>query len=209
MTEARERLKLLEKEPGLGKITVLIGPDGGGKSFLAEQLLKAGGENMVLIKGTKPEEWPIAPEEKAKLVKLRERYKEDDFKLYGLLSLALHRTVLELARKGKNVVVDSEPTFKWLMWEEDKGKLTEAVKTLTDNKLKVVMPDLIKYVVPPAENREKQAELIWDRLKDRIEKSEDDPKNLEEVKARLKASEKVIVAMEKLGVKVEGKPRWV
>ncbi|KKQ26311.1 MAG: hypothetical protein US62_C0008G0006 [Candidatus Woesebacteria bacterium GW2011_GWA1_37_8] len=57
-TEVKEGIKLLEKEPGFGHVVVLVGPDGGGKSFLANQLVREKPETL-LIKGTQPQSWPI------------------------------------------------------------------------------------------------------------------------------------------------------
>jgi len=142
---------------------------------------------------------------------LKERYKNDGFRYFGLISLALHKTVYELAKQGNNVVVDSEQTFKWLMWEELRDNLDSAIVALTRHKVKAVLPDSVRYVVPDADNFDQQAELIWQRQDSKLksEKSGVDPQNLEEVKERLKASERVILAMEKLGVNVEGKPSWL
>jgi len=210
MTEFREGLKLLEKGPGFGQVTVLVGPDGGGKSFLANQLIQSHPE-AVLIKGSQPQSWPIPEKDKLRLVNLKKRYKDDNFRYYGLHSLALHKIVRELAKQGTDVIVDSEPTFKWLMWQELRGNLDKAVAALTAHEIKAVLPDSIRYIVPFAENFDQQAELILQRQNSKAdsEKSSVDPKNLEEVKARLKASENVILAMEKLGVSIEGKPAWL
>ena len=210
ITDTKENLKLLEKEHGFGQVVVLVGPDGGGKSFLANQLIQ-NMPNTILIRGTRPQSWPISEEDKLRLARLEQRYQNDNFKHYGLLALALHRTVRELAKQGKNVIVDSEPTFKWLMWQELRGNLDKAIATMTAHKVKVVLPDSIRYVVPEADNFDQQAELIWRRQnsKPESEKSNVDPKNLEEVKIRLKASEKVILALEKLGITIQGKPSWL
>jgi len=210
MTTESEHLKLLEKQPGWGHVVVLVGPDGGGKTFLANKL-KQDAPDIILVKGTQPDTWPISDEDKNRIAKMKTRYKKDGFRYFGLLSLALHKTIDELARQGKNVVVDSEQTFKWLMWEELRGNLDKAVTALTQHKVKATLPDCIKYVVPEADNFDKQAELIWERQnsKKESEKSSVDPKNLEEVRKRLMASERVILAMEKLGVTVEGKPSWL
>ena len=94
---------------------------------------------------------------------MKERYKNDGFRYFGLISLALHKTVYELAKQGNNVVVDSEQTFKWLMWEELRDNLDSAIVALTRHKVKAVLPDSVRYVVPDADNFDQQAELIWQR----------------------------------------------
>jgi len=206
----KESLKLLEKKPDFGQIVVLVGPDGGGKSFLAKQLVKDQ-PNTILINGTQPQSWPIPEEERQRLAKLKERYPNNNFRYFGLISSALHRTVYELANQGKDIVVDSEQTFKWLMWEALRDNLDDAMTALTAHKINAVLPDWIRYVVPEADNFDEQAELIWQRQnsKPEAEKSAVDPKNLGEVRARLKASEKVLSALEEIGVTIEGKPTWL
>ena len=205
-----ESLHLLEKQPGYGKITVLVGPDGGGKSFLANQLAKER-PGSTIIWGTRPQTWPIPQTDKLKLDRLRGHLEQNSFKYFGLLSLALHRAADKLAKDGNDVIIDSEQTFKWLMWEDINGNLNPALKALTDKKINVFLPDSIRYVVPKAENFEEQAGIIWDRMshrpKDQL--TDMDPKSLEEVTARLHACEHVILALEKLGVTIEEKPPWL
>lgn len=208
--ENKEGIRLLEKQPGYGKVIVLVGPDGGGKSYLANRLSKEQ-PHVVLIDGTHPQKWPISEKKKVGLARLKDRYKDDGFAYYGAISLALHKTVLELVKEGKDVIVDSEQTFKFLMWEDMRGNLPKALEALKGGHFNAVMPDSIRYVVPKADSFEQQAELIWEQQnkKPASERSSIDPKNLEEVKDRLSASEHVVVALQNLGVKIEEKPSWL
>jgi len=210
MTEDKEGLKLLEKQPGYGKVVVLVGPDGGGKTFLAKKLVLEN-PNAILIDGTHPQNWPISDDKKRSLARFKERYQDDSLKYFGSISLALHKTILEIAKQGKDVIVDSEQTFKFLMWEDMRGNLDKAVNVLKNHKFKAILPDSIRYVVPDAESFDQQAELIWEQQNKKpiSQRSDIDPKNLEEVKTRLEASEHVIFALEKLGVNIEGKPDWI
>lgn len=206
-----ERLRLLERQPSYGKVTVLIGPDGGGKTYLSNKLH---GDNpeAILIDGTHPQNWPVSDEKKKSLARLKEIGDRDsNFNYYGILSLELHKVIYRLAKEGKDVIVDSEQTFKWLMWEDMKDNLDKSIQILTSEEFNAILPDTVEYVVPRADSFEKQAELIWEQQSKKLqsEVSPIDPKNLDEIKARLKASEDVILALEKIGVIVEGKPSWL
>lgn len=206
-----EGLRLLEKQPNYGKVTVLIGPDGGGKTYLSNKLHTENPE-AILIDGTHPQNWPVSDEKKKSLARLKEMAGNDpSFDYYGILGLELHKVIYRLVKEGKDVIVDSEQAFKWLMWEDMKGNLDKSMQILTSKEFNVILPDTVKYVVPQADSFEKQAELIWEQQnkKHESEKSLIDPKNLEEVKLRLKASENVVQALEKAGVVVEGKPAWL
>jgi hypothetical protein len=210
MSENKDYLKLLEKQPGYGKITVLVGPDGGGKTFLATQLKNENPESK-LFSGMDIESWPIDLDKKRAINKIKKTNSKKDANYYALLALALNKAVLNESKKGFDVIVDSEQTFKWLMWEDMKEKLDSAIQILTSHKIKAVLPDTIRYVVPQADDFDSQAEKIWiqQQGKSNSEKSDVDPKNLGEVKDRLHASEHVILALERLGVKIEGKPSWL
>lgn len=206
-----ERLRLLETQPNYGKVTVLIGPDGGGKTYLSNKLHEQN-PDAILIDGTHPQNWPVSEEKKKSLARLKEIGGNDpSFDYYGILGLELHKVIYKLAKEGKDVIVDSEQTFKWLMWEDMKGNLDKSIQILTSKVFNAILPDTVKYVVPQADSFEKQAELIWEQQSKKLqsEVSPIDPKNLDEVKTRLKASENVILALEKIGVVVEGKPAWL
>lgn len=202
-----EGLKLEEKQPGYGHITVLVGPDGGGKTYLSKQLAQEH-PNAILIDGTHPQKWPVSEEKKRILGKLKGT---DGFDYYGIVSLELHKMVFGFAKQGKDIIVDSEQTFKFLMWEDMRGNLEKSVNKLKSRSFRAVMPDSIRYVVPKAGTFDQQAELVWEQQSKKpiSERSSIDPTNLEEVRTRLRASEHVIVALENLGVEVEGKPSWV
>lgn len=193
------RIENEEFKPDNNVIT-FMGADGVGKTVISQNLRdrlvkQYGQDKVVLVIGTDYNSWQITNDAKLKLQHFENQSTSDDFRggkprFYEFSAILCYRYVKDLVRKGKIVVLDSDPVFKSLMWdylrESDLHQSMGRVQSKINRLVKGFFPGNIVFVHPQG-NIDRASAEIWAILNSRKKKSAYDPNSLQEVKTRLVA----------------------
>jgi hypothetical protein len=182
------------------------GPDGCGKTTIAESLAKTISENTELstfkLGGSRYREWltpdiakDFLSDSDRLLVEPRNPNEKTD--LYEDIAIACYGYAKRLVDEGNNVVIDSDPYFKRLMWscirlpEDDYTEYKNRLEDKMFSSIGDIGPEIVVGVNMTEIYPEKEAINLFDRITERAGVSEYDPIGQDEVVLNINASTKI------------------
>ena len=186
-----------------------FGPDGVGKSTLTGYIVEQAGQDVALIRASKPDTWPGRPVTTDFSALEEEVRREKDPLRHTLARLAFSRMIivanyLKAAELSAETVVlnDSDVLLKALVWAAHQGERLEArfddFASCIQQDAAGIFPANIFYVRAPGSHNE-QVSTISRRLSGRETASLTDPTSLGAVSQRIEANEQVYTFLETRG----------